>query len=78
MKIILPTPEQMEKIAKSWEPYRSVACWYMWQSLTSRPSGEPGVQIVLRWPDRRSADYAVNDRPEWPDRKFAFWSRSLV
>jgi DNA-3-methyladenine glycosylase II len=32
-KIKLPSPEQMEKIAKSWEPYRSVACWYLWQSL---------------------------------------------
>ena len=26
-------PEQMEKIAKCWEPYRSVACWYLWRSL---------------------------------------------
>jgi DNA-3-methyladenine glycosylase II len=32
-KITLPTPEQMEKIAKSWEPYRSIACWYLWRSL---------------------------------------------
>ena len=32
-KIKLPSPEQMEKIAKSWEPYRSVACWYLWKSL---------------------------------------------
>lgn len=32
-KIKLPTPEQMQKIAKSWEPYRSVACWYLWRSL---------------------------------------------
>jgi DNA-3-methyladenine glycosylase II len=32
-KIKLPNPEQMEKIAKCWEPYRSVACWYLWQSL---------------------------------------------
>jgi DNA-3-methyladenine glycosylase II len=32
-KIKLPSPEQMEKIAKRWEPYRSVACWYLWQSL---------------------------------------------
>jgi DNA-3-methyladenine glycosylase II len=31
--IKLPTPEQMEKIAKPWEPYRSVACWYLWRSL---------------------------------------------
>ncbi len=29
----LPRPEQMEKIAKCWEPYRSVACWYLWRSL---------------------------------------------
>jgi DNA-3-methyladenine glycosylase II len=35
-KIKLPTPEQMEQIAKSWEPYRSVACWYLWRSLDSK------------------------------------------
>jgi len=28
-----PDPKQMEKIAKCWEPYRSVACWYLWRSL---------------------------------------------
>jgi len=35
-KIKLPTPERMEKIAKRWEPYRSVACWYLWQSLDTK------------------------------------------
>jgi DNA-3-methyladenine glycosylase II len=29
----LPRPRDMEKIAKCWEPYRSVACWYLWRSL---------------------------------------------
>jgi DNA-3-methyladenine glycosylase II len=29
----LPKPMQMEKIAKCWAPYRSVACWYLWQSI---------------------------------------------
>jgi DNA-3-methyladenine glycosylase II len=29
----LPKPDVMEKIAKSWVPYRSIACWYMWRSL---------------------------------------------
>jgi DNA-3-methyladenine glycosylase II len=29
----LPKPAQMEKIAKAWQPYRSVACWYLWRSL---------------------------------------------
>src|SRR6202167_461916 len=35
-KIKLPSPEQMEKIAKCWEPYRSVACWYLWRSLDTK------------------------------------------
>ena len=35
-KVKLPTPEQMEKIAKCWEPYRSVACWYLWRSLDTK------------------------------------------
>jgi DNA-3-methyladenine glycosylase II len=29
----LPKPEVMQKIAKSWEPYRSIACWYLWKSM---------------------------------------------
>ncbi len=29
----LPKPKDMEKIAKAWAPYRSVASWYMWRSL---------------------------------------------
>jgi DNA-3-methyladenine glycosylase II len=29
----LPKPNIMEKIAKPWAPYRSVACWYLWRSL---------------------------------------------
>src|SRR5205814_1523011 len=39
VKIILPTPEQMQKIAKRWEPYRSIACWYLWQSLDVKTIG---------------------------------------
>src|SRR5258708_20251172 len=33
VKIKLPTPEQMEKIAKPWEPYHSVASLYLWLNL---------------------------------------------
>jgi len=28
-----PKPAAMEKIAKAWVPYRSIACWYLWKSL---------------------------------------------
>ena len=29
----MPKPALMEKIARPWEPYRSIACWYLWRSL---------------------------------------------
>jgi len=29
----MPKPKDMEKIARAWEPYRSIACWYLWRSL---------------------------------------------
>jgi DNA-3-methyladenine glycosylase II len=28
-----PKPVVMQKIAKPWAPYRSIACWYLWRSL---------------------------------------------
>ena len=29
----MPKPKDMEKIARAWAPYRSIACWYLWRSL---------------------------------------------
>ena len=29
-----PTPEKLRKLGETWRPYRSVAAWYLWQSLT--------------------------------------------
>jgi DNA-3-methyladenine glycosylase II len=26
-------PPHIDKIAKCWQPYRSIACWYLWRSL---------------------------------------------
>jgi DNA-3-methyladenine glycosylase II len=28
-----PDPKRLTKIGEPWRPYRSVACWYLWQSL---------------------------------------------
>lgn len=28
-----PTVSRLEKIARSWAPYRTIACWYLWRSL---------------------------------------------
>lgn len=32
-KRAMPKAHHMEKIARPWEPYRTVACWYLWRSL---------------------------------------------
>jgi DNA-3-methyladenine glycosylase II len=29
----LPEPDRMRQLARPWEPYRSVAAWYMWRTL---------------------------------------------
>jgi DNA-3-methyladenine glycosylase II len=36
----LPKPVAMEKLARPWEPYRSIACWYLWRSLELKESSE--------------------------------------
>ena len=32
----MPTPKRMQQIAKSWHPYCSYACWYLWRSLDTK------------------------------------------
>src|SRR5882762_265557 len=32
----MPKPAEMEKIARAWVPYRTFACWYLWQSLDTK------------------------------------------
>lgn len=32
-----PTVRQVEKIARAWAPYRTIACWYLWRSLDQSP-----------------------------------------
>ncbi len=40
-----PTPERMRAIAAPWVPYRSVACWYLWQSLDlTRADAAPALR----------------------------------
>jgi 3-methyladenine DNA glycosylase/8-oxoguanine DNA glycosylase len=28
-----PKPKRLIKIGEAWRPYRSIACWYLWESL---------------------------------------------
>lgn len=34
---VLPGPAQMETLAAPWQPYRSVASWYMWRLVDGGP-----------------------------------------
>jgi DNA-3-methyladenine glycosylase II len=33
----LPSPAHIQKLAKAWHPYCSVASWYLWRSLENAP-----------------------------------------
>ena len=44
-----PSADRLRKIGETWRPYRSVACWYLWQTLhqpdprtTKKPVGAEG------------------------------------
>jgi DNA-3-methyladenine glycosylase II len=32
-----PNPKRILKMGEAWRPYRSVACWYLWQTLRNEP-----------------------------------------
>lgn len=32
-----PSPAKMTRTAEAWRPYRSIACWYLWEHLESAP-----------------------------------------
>jgi DNA-3-methyladenine glycosylase II len=34
----LPDPKRLEKLAKPWRPYRTLACLYLWSSLDNAPA----------------------------------------
>jgi DNA-3-methyladenine glycosylase II len=34
----LPDAKRLEKIAKAWRPYRTLACLYLWSSLDNKPA----------------------------------------
>jgi DNA-3-methyladenine glycosylase II len=33
-----PDEKRLTKISEPWRPYRSVACWYLWQTLRNEPA----------------------------------------
>ena len=35
-----PSPKRLLRLGETWRPYRSVACWYLWASLSKVPVQE--------------------------------------
>jgi DNA-3-methyladenine glycosylase II len=57
---IVPTPKRMLSIGDAWRPYRSVASWYLWETLRA---GTP-PQVVKRGASSRAADNRQRSRRE--------------
>ncbi|MGE0393627.1 MAG: DNA-3-methyladenine glycosylase [Vicinamibacterales bacterium] len=36
-----PSPAKMTRTAEAWRPYRSIACWYLWEYLENAPVTNP-------------------------------------
>ena len=36
-----PDPKRLSKLGEAWRPYRSVACWYLWQTLRNDGPARP-------------------------------------
>jgi DNA-3-methyladenine glycosylase II len=40
-----PDAKRLVKIGEAWRPYRSVACWYLWQTLRNTPEKFQGSSL---------------------------------
>jgi len=43
-----PDATKMLKLGEAWRPYRSVACWYLWQTLRETQNVKPKTKNVKR------------------------------
>ena len=43
-----PDAKRMLKLGEAWRPYRSVACWYLWQTLKNEPLSKAAARPARR------------------------------
>jgi len=53
-----PTAKRMMKLGELWKPYRSVASWYLWQTLRNEPASAAASAVV------RPSTRAAGTRPQ--------------
>ncbi len=51
----MPKPKEMEKIAKSWAPHRTLACWYLWKSLDVKPPSAASLEPSKKKKPKKAA-----------------------
>ena len=49
-----PSRDRMLRLAEAWRPYRTVASWYLWRSLTLSAAATNGKTATTRLPSRRA------------------------
>ena len=61
-----PDAKRLHQLGEGWKPYRSVASWYLWQSLKNEPS--PGLQTADRKSRKSSRPSKAGSRkPKAPE-----------
>jgi DNA-3-methyladenine glycosylase II len=48
-----PKPQRLTQIGEAWRPYRSVACWYLWESLKKSELGSQKSESSKKTERRR-------------------------
>jgi DNA-3-methyladenine glycosylase II len=48
-----PKPERLTKIGEAWRPYRSIACWYLWESLKKSEVGSLKAEQAAKRASRK-------------------------
>jgi DNA-3-methyladenine glycosylase II len=48
-----PDAKRLTSIGERWRPYRSVACWYLWQSLAASPARPRAATVSTRTEGRQ-------------------------
>jgi DNA-3-methyladenine glycosylase II len=51
----LPSPQRLERVAAPWQPYRTIASWYLWRSLELPPSQRSSTKRTKRKRPARDA-----------------------
>lgn len=44
----MPKRDEMDAVAVPWRPYASIACWYLWQSLSVVPASEVTNDVATK------------------------------